>query len=76
MAVGSLEPPIGRSVYGNGQWAGNIGIAISLYHIEVFWKSRLRVRSVGGGRPLIRTSSQVRESYPFTDVIFSHISSR
>ena len=76
MAVGSLEPPIGRSVNGNGQWAGNIGIAISLYHIEVFWKSRMRIRSVGGGRPLTRTSLQVRESYPFTDVIFSHVSSR
>ncbi len=46
MAVGSLEPPIGPSVNGNGQRVGNIGIVVLLYHIEVFWKSRLRIRSV------------------------------
>ena len=76
MAVGSLEPPIGPSVNGNGQRAGNIGIVISLYDIVVFWKSRLRIRSVGGGRPLIRTSLQVQESYPFTGVVFSHTPTR
>lgn len=76
MAVGSLEPPIDPSGNGNGQRAGNIGIAISLYDIGVFWKSRLRIRSVGGGRPLIRTSLQVQQSYPFTDVTFSPVPSR
>ena len=62
MAVGSLEPPIGLSVNGNEQWAGNVGVIISLYHIAVFWKSKLRIRSVGGRRPLIRTSLQAWES--------------
>ncbi len=58
MAVGSLEPPIGPSVNGNEQRAGNIGVSISLYYIAVYWKSRLRIRSVGGRRPLICTSLQ------------------
>ena len=41
MAVGSLEPPIGPFVRGNGCRAGNIGIAISLYDIGVFLEKQI-----------------------------------
>ena len=71
MAVGSLEPVIGASVKGNGQ-----GILVLPFHCTIsrcFWKSRMRIRLVRGGHPLLCTFSQVWELYPFTDGIYSHV---
>lgn len=80
MAVGSLEPVIGASLC-SGKWAAGQGILVVPFHCTIsrcFWKSRMRIRLVRGGRPLIRTFFHKfgKPIYPFTDGMSFHVPSR